>query len=684
MASGSFDGKFSAQSSKSNVYPRIEWSSSTNVSANQSSVKVILYFMRPNSYWSGSYNNNAPSQTININGNKASSGRSFRLSSSKVKIWERTVTVGHSSNGKKTCVIGASGSTGLGNIGSYNFSKSVTLDTIPRKASFTLNKSSVPFGTAFNCNIKSPSSSFRYTVNVVGLGSTINLQNKGTGGSKNFTISNSYLSRLTNSTSTSVNVWVDTYDGNTKIGANSRSLKLTVPSNITPSVSSISAADTNSKSKALGVYVQKVSTVKLTASASGTYGSSIKNYEFKLGSNKRSGSGNNQSFTAGQLSSSGTVACSVTVKDSRGRTASKSVNISVQAYSPPKITKFTAVRNATTATTVNMTKSGSYSSLGGKNPATWKLEMKLATASTWGASGITVTDSINSFNKTGIKSDASYQFRLSLTDKLGSANSIVDVKTEKVLFDLHRDQGVGIGKMHEKGSLDVGGELWLDGIMMSAPNRWAAGGTDGDGNTNAYPGGTLNAQNSDFTGINGIYFGGGDPTNPDGTDTAQSNGEGILFPHKDTVINWSKAMTSSERDAGWDNFRIQDGIGKLNGSPVMIDTYAPLWEGENRMNASYRITPKVPINQCPNGWLLVWSRWVQGKNPANYDWNYVPIQKYHRVTSGGVRIILPYGSNDSGFCKKYVYVNNNKELAGHDDNLTGNSVNMTLRAVLAF
>src|SRR5699024_5923423 len=237
-------------------------------------------------------------------------------------------------------------------------------------------------------------------------------------------------------TSTSFKVWVDTYSGNTKIGNNYRTLKLNVPSSVKPTVSSISAADTNSNSKALGVYVQKVSTVKLTASASGAYGSSIKNYEFKLGSNKRSGSGNNQSFTAGQLSSSGTVACSVTVKDSRGRTASKSVNISVQAYSPPKITKFTAVRNATTATTVNMTKSGSYSSLGGKNSATWKLEMKLATASTWGASGITVTDSINSFNKTGIKSDASYQFRLSLTDKLGSANSIVDVKTEKVLFDL--------------------------------------------------------------------------------------------------------------------------------------------------------------------------------------------------------------------------------------------------------
>lgn len=670
MASGSFDGNFSAQSGRGNVYPRIEWSSSTNVSANQSSVKVILYFMRPNSYWSGSYNNNAPSQTININGNKASSGRSFRLSSSKVKIWERTVTVGHSSNGKKTCTISASGSTGLGNIGSYNFSKSVTLDTIPRKASFTLNKSSVPFGTAFNCNIKSPSSSFRYTVNVTGLGSTINLQNKGAGGSKNFTISNSYLSRLTNATSTSVNIWVDTFVGSSKIGSNSRSLKLTVPSNITPSVSSISASDTNSRTKALGIYVQNQSTVKLTASASGTYGSSIKNYEFKIGSNKRSGSGNNQQFTSNQLSGSGTVACSVTVKDSRGRTASKSVNISVQAYSPPKITKFTAVRNATTATTVNMTKDGSYSNLGGKNPATWKLEFKLATASTWGASGILVTDSTNSFNKTGIKSDASYQFRLTLKDKLTEDNKVQDVKTTKVLFDLNRDIGVGIGKMNEgKGTLEVGGQMYLDGRINAVKDTWASKGA------------AIFLNNSDMTGINGIYFGGSEHG---GSEAADNDGEGLVFPKSSFQFPVGYEGTIPDRGNNWDTFRIKDGIGYLNGIPVMMDTYTPLWEGENRMNASYRITPKVPINQCPNGWLLVWSRWVQNENPANYDWNYVPIQKYHRVTNGGVRIILPYGHNDSGFCKKYVYVNNNKELAGHADNLTGNSVNMTLRAVLAF
>lgn len=670
MASGSFDGNFSAQSGRGNVYPRIEWSSSTNVSANQSSVKVILYFMRPNSYWSGSYNNNAPSQTININGNKASSGRSFRLSSSKVKIWERTVTVGHSSNGKKTCVIGASGSTGLGNIGSYNFSKSVTLDTIPRKASFTLNKSSVPFGTAFNCNIKSPSSSFRYTVNVTGLGSTINLQNKGTGGSKTFTISNSYLSRLTNATSTSVNIWVDTFVGSSKIGSNSRSLKLTVPSNITPSVSSISASDTNSKTKALGVYVQKVSTVKLTASASGTYGSSIKNYEFKLGSNKRSGSRDNQSFTAGQLSSSGTVACSVTVKDSRGRTASKSVNISVQAYSPPKITKFTAVRNATTATTVNMTKAGSYSNLGGKNPATWKLEFKLATASTWGASGISVTDSINSFNKTGIKSDASYQFRLSLTDKLGSANSIVDVKTEKVLFDLHRDQGVGIGKMHEKGSLDVGGQMYLDGRINAVKDTWASKGA------------AIFLNNSDMTGINGIYFGGSEHG---GSEAADSDGEGLVFPKSSFQFPVGYEGTIPDRGNNWDTFRIKDGIGYLNGIPVMMDTTKKLWTGAYFMNYSHTITPSVPIKNCPNGWVLVWSDYSNG-SAGNFDWVHTMVHKGHVdiYGGGGYRAVVPYTDSYNN-PSKYVYVNPTT-IKGHKNNNNSDLSlnNIVLRAVFAW
>ncbi len=680
MASGTIKGSFSGTSS-SNAYPSIEWSSSENISSNNSSVSAILYFNTPNSNWKP-YNLESPSATIKINGNNASAGRNIDMrSTNKQEIWRRTVTVGHNSDGSKSCNIGASGSTGL-NLGSYNFSANVTLPKIARAATFTMNKTTANFGETFNINIKSVSN-YKYTVNAQLPGGSVNLLDKGAGGSHNFSIANSYMSRIPNGTSTSFKVWVDTYSGNTKIGTNWRTLKLNVPSNIAPTVSSITASDTNAKSSALGIYVQSISEVKLSASASGTYGSSIKSYNFKLGNQSRNGSSSTQQFTANQLSNSGTVACTVEVIDSRGRKASKSVNISVQAYTPPTITKFTATRNATTPTTINITKAGSYNNLGGKNPATWTLEFKLATASTYGASGISVTDGTNSYNKTGVKADASYQFRLTLKDKITEDNKVQDVKTTKVLFDLNRDIGVGIGKMNEgKGTLEVGGAMFLDGIITAAPNRWAAAGTAGDGNEYAYAGGTFNGQNSDMTGINGIYFGGGDPTNAAGVDPAQGNGEGILFPKSKTVIDWSKTMTASERDSNWDNFRIMDGIGYLNGIPVMMDTYQELWSGAVYPQANQTITPSVHIKDCPNGWMVVWSDYASGVS-NNYDWVYTPIHKWHADGSGGgVQCIVASGHNQ--FLTKYIYINN-VTIVGSDRNIDSDKAkNVVIRRVLAF
>lgn len=665
MASGTIKGSFSGTSS-SNAYPSIEWSSSENISSNNSSVSAILYFNTPNSNWKP-YNLESPSATIKINGNNASAGRNIDMrSTNKQEIWRRTVTVGHNSDGSKSCNIGASGSTGL-NLGSYNFSANVTLPKIARAATFTMNKTTANFGETFNINIKSVSN-YKYTVNAQLPGGSVNLLDKGAGGSHNFSIANSYMSRIPNGTSTSFKVWVDTYSGNTKIGTNWRTLKLNVPSNIAPTVSSITASDTNAKSSALGIYVQSISEVKLSASASGTYGSTIKSYNFKLGSQSRNGSSSTQQFTANQLSNSGTVACTVEVIDSRGREASKSVNISVQAYTPPTITKFTATRNATTPTTINITKAGSYNNLGGKNPATWTLEFKLATASTYGASGISVTDGTNSYNKTGVKADASYQFRLTLKDKLTEDNKVYDVKTTKVLFDLNRDIGVGIGKMNEgKGTLEVGGAMFLDGRINSVRDRYVD------------QGGALFLNNSDQTGVNSIWFGG---TEGGGSEPANNNGEGLLFPKSSFTFPVGYDGSIPDGVGGhkdWDNFRIMDGVGFLNSTPVMRTTDIPLWEGSLEMNANDSITMPESIWNYPNGWILAFSDANGG-----YDWVYQPVPKAHVSYSGGggCRFTVAYGNN--AWRTKYIYIKA-KTIVGNAENGGEQwQKNIVLRRVLAF
>lgn len=677
MASGTIKGKFSGTGT-GNAYPYLKWSTSENTAGNYSNVKVELWF-HARSGW-GPYNAIGDNFRIKIHGEEKTQKCTYDLRNrTDQKMMDYTVRVNHSSDGGGFCTIRGKGNSST-SLKTISLAGKITLPKIPRTATFT-SSASANFGSNFNVNIKSPSSSFRYTVDITGLGSTIILQTKGAGGSQTFSIPNSYMSRLTNATSTTVNLWVYTFDGNTKIGNNKRTLKLTVPSNVNPSVSDLSATETNSAVKALSLasnnFVQGASQVKLAASGSGTYGSSIKTYEFNLTGSNRSGSGNNQTFVANDLDKSGTVTAKVTVKDSRGRSATQSISLTSLAYAIPKITTFTAKRNETTATTVNLTKAGSYNNLSGKNPATWKLEYKLASAAAFAASGISVTDGINSYTKTGIRADASYQFQLTLIDKIGNqASSTIPVKSTKVLFDLHKDLGVGIGKMHEHGNLDVGGEMYLDGKITSVYGKYAD------------VGGALNLNNSDIVGVNAMWIGGYFPESGKVYDPANSDGEGLMFPHSDFEFTSDNSVPNSVGGhTQWDTFRIMDGIGYLNGTPVLMDTSKKLWSGATYLTDTTTITPSVPIRNCPNGWILIWSDNTPGVTGGNnFDWVHTVIHKYHVdiYNGGGYRAAIPYTANKD-VPSKYVYVNPTT-VKGHKNNSNDKESldNIVLRAIVAF
>ena len=45
------------------------------------------------------------------------------------------------------------------------------------------------------------------------------------------------------------------------------------------------------------------------------------------------------------------------------------------------------------------------------------------------------------------------------------------ISTAKTLISYHKDVGVGIGKMHERGALDVGGDMYVSGIIRQNNNQ---------------------------------------------------------------------------------------------------------------------------------------------------------------------------------------------------------------------
>ena len=209
-------------------------------------------------------------------------------------------------------------------------------------------------------------------------------------------------------------------------------------------------------------YVQTKSKLKIVASASGSYGSSIRSYVYDIGSQSYSGLEN--TYTMGEVvRDSDTVAVTVTVTDSRGRTASKTVSITVLAYSPPQITHFECSRcgDANGSANANgqylkVTFGYSISPLNNKNKASYLLKYSVYDDGKWGGltSGTQYTYSGTYISATAILNTAStYQVGLVVTDSFGTASFYKEIGTAvRLLSYIVKRFAIAIGKIPEKDS----------------------------------------------------------------------------------------------------------------------------------------------------------------------------------------------------------------------------------------
>ncbi|WP_304758449.1 DUF859 family phage minor structural protein, partial [Faecalibaculum rodentium] len=140
-----------------------------------------------------------------------------------------------------------------------------------------------------------------------------------------------------------------------------------------------------------GALVQSKSTLKVSTTAAGAQGSTITAYKTEV--EGRSYTGN--PCTTAALSKAGTVAVKTTVTDSRGRTASHTVNVTVIAYSPPGIATSAVARTSDEATTGKFDYSYSISPVGNKNDKSFAIQY--LNGSTW----TDITRLSTDYSKTG-------------------------------------------------------------------------------------------------------------------------------------------------------------------------------------------------------------------------------------------------------------------------------------------
>lgn len=459
MASGTINGSCD----NSRYILTCEWTSTANTSANTSTVTAKVYlngngYTTSSSYWS-----------CVINGTTVTSNKSANIGG-KTLLGTRTWTVNHNNDGTASVGISFSYSNGLSSSGTYTTrtgsgSATVKLDTNARGSSMSLNRSSATIGSdSVTVNITRNSSAYKHKVKLI-LGGTTYLLAENVDTSYTFTPSMSYCNKITTSTSGTATVKVETLTGTNGswIAETTKTLTLNVPSSVVPSVGiSVTA---NNQTSGVNVVGKTTFTVKPT-NASGSYGSTIKSYSITGGYlNSTSSSG----ATTSTLNA-GDYTFVVKVTDSRGRTAQASQRVTVHAYSSPTISAraFRCDSKGTESSSgayiaVNFSWEITNLASNNSNAKQYFIQYKTSSATSYTTSVDWTNLSSYSGSMTKVLSQtfsttSSYNIQLKVKDSFGTTTSTFDVSTISALLNIEKS-GVGVGKIHEKGVLDVGGQL---------------------------------------------------------------------------------------------------------------------------------------------------------------------------------------------------------------------------------
>ena len=606
------------------------------------------------------------SGSLTINGTKYTFSFSAALSGNQTKtLYTKTVTVSHSADGTKTCAFSATCGINVTLSGTYygnvTASGNGTFNTIARASTISSVTSSVSVtgSNSVTVNITRASSSFTHTV-VFSFGS-YSKTTTGVGTSTSYAIPQSWLNAIPNATSGTAKVTVTTYSGSTKIGsAVSKNFTLTVPSTVVPTISAVSLSEAVSGlATQFGGYVQGKSKIAAQITASGALSSTIKAYKTTIqGANFTAAS-----FTSGVLTKSGTSTVTITVTDSRGRTASTTRSITVTAYAAPKITSFQGFRclaNGTEnyeGTYLNAAVNFTIASVGSKNTASYTVEYKLKTATTWTAltSGSVYALNQNIISASGFMStENSYDIRLSVKDYFITVSSTFEIPTAFTLLDFNASgRGIAFGKVSE---LAEGIEFALPTVFSHAETPASAiqlqSGQDLKAILepgfysipNAAVSGTLLNKPWTSTATGGLYV------------TVEGDGMGkCQIAHvlsKDAGAIYERSYYQS---AWGDWHTVHDGKGKI------------LWTGGMYMTSGHVISFSEVASKQPSGIVLVFSEYYDGEaKNQTFACHFVP-KNLISAHSGTGHSFWMSTSNGAYIATKYLYIRDDG-ITGHNNN----------------
>ena len=439
---------------------QIDYSYSQNTTANTTTVTAKLQLVSHYALYatalSGSY--------ISVGGSRTDYSTSISYGGSSTTttvLATKTVTVSHNNDGTASCNLSGTfvmnGTYRGYSVGTMSVSSTITLPTIPRASGLTV-PTSINTGSALSGTISPSSTSFNHKVELK-IGSSVMQTITLASGTNSFsaTVPHSWVS---NSTSATISVVLSTYSGSTFIASTTKNVTANVPASVTPSISGFTAAIASNGLS--GLYVQSKTTTKLTVSASAGSGASISSYLYSGPDVYTSTTSN--TITTGAIQTSGTLTYTVWVTDSRGRTASQSVQIYVYPYADPSIGPVAVQRCDSSG---NLTESGTYAkytvnssyyTVNGKNTRTVTVAYSSNNGSSYSAETTLQAATDTAGTKTGVYGGgafalaSTYVLRFTIKDAYGATSTVTAPlqSAQRPINIRSNGKGVSIGGMSTK------------------------------------------------------------------------------------------------------------------------------------------------------------------------------------------------------------------------------------------
>ena len=409
---------------------------------------------------------------INVGGIQEQITVDVGITQGQVKpLLQKNYTIPHNADGSKTINISTALDVNVGGYGVARADFNLKLKDIARAS--TGGAVNATIGTPVTIPIDRKGESFTHAIQVQ-FGSydrVISGNNLTT--SYTWTPPLELCNQLPDSTKGEGSIIYITYQNGREIGRDTKRLTLSVPDSIKPTLDSMSVTDNNkavSRHLTQNKFISILSNLKVDfGNAAGAYGSTITKYNAYIVDKPYS---TDNDGVIGQVDEIGNLIVRATVTDSRGRVSQpKDVSIELLDYHLPQIS-FDVKRVGTNADQLQVTRNIKISPLtvDGVQKNKMKISFKVAqfgtdnfVADSGLANGTftSVASLVNSSANLGGRypSDKSYIVVGTVEDNFTSSSYRFEVATRSVVKSTDQN-GIGIGKIRERGGLDVAGDIY--------------------------------------------------------------------------------------------------------------------------------------------------------------------------------------------------------------------------------